>query len=113
MRAAGRPSRHLPSQSLLGQAWDDGGIDGAFCWGAAYNHMRADESTVVLDAGLLQRWGKETFVVMAVTNSFVAAHPAVVQKVAQVWLTHYPDSPRPPTHTVPSLPTHLGRLEPS
>ena len=70
--------------SRIVTAWDAGTIDGAFCWGGAYAHMRRT-GHLMLTARQLGWWGKETFNVLAAQRSFSEAHPTIVRHIVSVF----------------------------
>ena len=58
---------------------------GAFCWGSAYNLLRATPGAVVLlSAQAIGNWGKPTFVPLTYRRGFRAAHPDIVRHIVAV-----------------------------
>ena len=79
---------YSPSEIIA--AWAEGSIDGAFCWGGAYSAVRYSTSgsgqngKVLITAGTLMNWGRETFNTIAVTRTFANEHPDVLTHITEV-----------------------------
>ena len=77
------PTLVFLSPSRIVPAWNEGSIDGAFCWGTAYATLR-EEGSLMFPAEELGGWGKPTFNILAADASFAAAHPDAVRHVVDV-----------------------------
>ena len=62
------------SPSQIQTAWDAGTIDAAFCWGSAYDYIKAT-GTVLITARSLSAWGKETFNNFVYDDKWLAESP--------------------------------------
>ena len=79
------PLMNLAGDALIA-AWEAGEIDGAFCWGTAYNLMRADANMkLLLTAEQIAGWEKPTFIPVVYRRGFLATDPAVVRHIAAVF----------------------------
>lgn len=80
--------RNLSPNEIM-QAWDDGSIDAAACWGAAREHVLVEGASgrprnVLFTAGDLANWGRPTFNVVAVGREFMDAHAQFVERFVSI-----------------------------
>ena len=78
------------SPSEITAAWDSGIIDGACVWGTAFSHLlnnpwggsadALDQGRVMVSASTVAEWSYQTGNVVAASDAFLAAYPALVEK---------------------------------
>lgn len=68
------------------KAWDDKTIDAAACWGNAREHVLGGDNpgNVLVTAGVLADWGRETFDVVAVGRDFMNNNAEFVERFVTI-----------------------------
>ena len=74
------------SPSEIIKAWDEGRIDAAGCWGPTREYILEGDNPgqVLISAGVLGDWGRETFNVMAVRRDFLNDNAPFMQHFTSI-----------------------------
>jgi len=74
------------SPSEISRAWDEKKIDAAACWGLEREHILGGDppGNVLVSAGVLADWGRETYNAIAVDRNFMANHPEFMEHFVSI-----------------------------